>query len=175
MFCTSHRHLWSYSRFKKESRFLGVRSTFAQLGGGFKYFLCSTLIGEMIQFDYIIFFQMGWFNHQFVNCFLWHFGNLKNKKQQTDFWGIIWAREYWIPGSLGCPGWRDRLVGKMLKHKQPWHLVISKTKGEEVVCVHPPKKTLSSSVFFSKKDRAPWIKRRQTRCEAFCENFCQQR
>ena len=32
------------------------------LGGGFKYFLCSSLLGEMIQFDEHI-FQMGW-NHQ---------------------------------------------------------------------------------------------------------------
>ena len=35
------------------------------LGGGFKYFLCSPLVGEMIQFDEHI-FQMGWFNHQLV-------------------------------------------------------------------------------------------------------------
>ena len=34
------------------------------LVGGFKYFLVSTLLGEMIQFDYF-FFQMGW-NHQLV-------------------------------------------------------------------------------------------------------------
>ena len=33
------------------------------LGGGFKYFLFSPLLGEMIQFDEHI-FQMGWFNHQ---------------------------------------------------------------------------------------------------------------
>ena len=33
------------------------------LVGGFKYFVCSTLPGEMIQFDEHI-FQMGWFNHQ---------------------------------------------------------------------------------------------------------------
>ena len=35
------------------------------LGGGFKYFLFSSLFGEMIQFDEHI-FQMGWFNHQLV-------------------------------------------------------------------------------------------------------------
>ncbi len=34
-----------------------------ELGGGFKYFLFSSLFGEMIQFDKII-FQMGSFNHQ---------------------------------------------------------------------------------------------------------------
>ena len=33
------------------------------LVGGFKYFLCSTLPGNMIQFDEHM-FQMGWFNHQ---------------------------------------------------------------------------------------------------------------
>ena len=36
---------------------------FQFLGGGFKYFLFSPLLGEMIQFDEHI-FQMGWFNHQ---------------------------------------------------------------------------------------------------------------
>ena len=35
------------------------------LGGGFKHFLFSALLGEMIQFDEHI-FQMGWFNHQLV-------------------------------------------------------------------------------------------------------------
>ena len=40
----------------------------AQLGGGFKYFLFSTLPGEMIHFDEHI-FQMGWFNHQLINVF----------------------------------------------------------------------------------------------------------
>ena len=35
----------------------------SHLAGGFKYFLCSCLPGEMIQFDEHI-FQMGWFNHQ---------------------------------------------------------------------------------------------------------------
>ena len=34
------------------------------LGGGFKYFLFSSLPGEMIKFDYSNIFQMGWFNHQ---------------------------------------------------------------------------------------------------------------
>ena len=29
------------------------------LGGGFNHFLFSTLLGEMIQFDYIIFFSDG--------------------------------------------------------------------------------------------------------------------
>ena len=39
---------------------------YSWLGGGFKYFLCSPLFGEMIQFDEHI-FQMGWFNHQLVD------------------------------------------------------------------------------------------------------------
>ena len=38
------------------------------LGGGFKYFLFSSLFGEMIQFDEHI-FQMGWFNHQLGFCY----------------------------------------------------------------------------------------------------------
>ena len=37
--------------------------TLNNLGGGFKYFLCSSLFGEMIQYDEHI-FQRGWFNHQ---------------------------------------------------------------------------------------------------------------
>ena len=36
------------------------------LAGGSKYCICSTLLGEMIQFDDHI-FQMGWFNHQLVH------------------------------------------------------------------------------------------------------------
>ena len=34
------------------------------LGGGFKYCSFSPLLGEDFQFDDIIFFKMGWFNHQ---------------------------------------------------------------------------------------------------------------
>ena len=33
------------------------------LAGGFKYLECSSLLGEMIQFDEHM-FQVGWFNHQ---------------------------------------------------------------------------------------------------------------
>ena len=40
------------------------------LGGGFKYFLCSPLPWEMIQFDEHI-FQLGRFNHQLDNTFMW--------------------------------------------------------------------------------------------------------
>ena len=41
----------------------GFESMNKKLVGGFRYFLCSSLLGEMIQFDDHI-FQMGWFNHQ---------------------------------------------------------------------------------------------------------------
>ena len=34
-----------------------------ELGGGFKYYICSPPPGKMIQFDEHI-FQWGWFNHQ---------------------------------------------------------------------------------------------------------------
>ena len=35
------------------------------LGGGFKDFVFSTpILGDMIQFDEHIFFEMGWFHHQ---------------------------------------------------------------------------------------------------------------
>ena len=37
---------------------LGFREGTVFLGGGFKYFLCSTLPGEMIHFDEY-FFEMG--------------------------------------------------------------------------------------------------------------------
>jgi len=36
-----------------------------KLLGGFKDFVFSPLVGDMIQFDYNI-SQMGWFNHQLV-------------------------------------------------------------------------------------------------------------
>ena len=39
------------------------------VGGGFKYFLFSSLLGEDFQFDEHI-FRMGWFNHQAVLFFL---------------------------------------------------------------------------------------------------------
>ena len=41
------------------------------IGGGFKYFLFSSLLGEDSHFDEHI-FQMGWFNHQLViKCYKW--------------------------------------------------------------------------------------------------------
>ena len=49
------------------------------LGGGFKYFLFSTLLGEMVEFDERI-FQMGWFNHQ-LEVFL--------GDQKTSNWGLL--------------------------------------------------------------------------------------
>ena len=51
---------WDYSKFKAFKKLI--------LGGGFKYFLCSTLFGEDSQFDEHI-FQMGWFNHQLMIVF----------------------------------------------------------------------------------------------------------
>ena len=47
------------------------------LGGGFKDFLFSPLLGEMIQFDDHI-FEMGWFNHQLVCVF--------GEKVNSDRW-----------------------------------------------------------------------------------------
>ena len=40
------------------------------LDGGFKYFLCSPLLEQTIQFDYSNIFQRGWFNHQLAKCFI---------------------------------------------------------------------------------------------------------
>ena len=49
--------------YRNVSVFLKGRVGFqVYLGGGFKYFLCSSLPRKMIQFDENI-FQMGWFNH----------------------------------------------------------------------------------------------------------------
>ncbi len=45
--------------------FLFFRFILGLLGGGFKYFLFSLLLGEDSHFDEHI-FQMGWFNHQLV-------------------------------------------------------------------------------------------------------------
>jgi len=56
------------------------------LGGGFKYFLFSTLPGEDFQFDEHI-FQMGWFNHQLAilgwakHFFFSNQGHQWNKKE----------------------------------------------------------------------------------------------
>ena len=47
-------------------------------GDGFKHFLFSPLLGEMIQFDEHI-FQMGWFNHQLGN----HCGFFAKHKKNT--------------------------------------------------------------------------------------------
>ena len=41
-----------------------------QQGGGFKDFVCSSLCGDIIQFDLRIFFRMGSFNHQPDNIML---------------------------------------------------------------------------------------------------------
>ena len=43
----------------------------AILGGGFKYFSCSPLFGGRFPI-WLIFFQMGWFNHQSVYLFTSH-------------------------------------------------------------------------------------------------------
>ena len=51
------------------------------LGGVFKYFLFSTLPGEMIHFDEHI-FQLGWFNHQ-LDEFLW-----KKSQISPSLWAI---------------------------------------------------------------------------------------
>ena len=49
------------------------------LGGGFKDFLFSALLGEIIQFDEHI-FEMGWFNHQPVNIYIYYIYTLSLKR-----------------------------------------------------------------------------------------------
>ena len=45
---------------------------FLNLGGGFKYFWFSPLLGKVSHFGIILanMFQRGWFNHQLVNCLM---------------------------------------------------------------------------------------------------------
>ena len=63
-------HTWKLNEWVAKMMGLGI-SVFPSksygyfLGGGLKYFSCSSLFKEMIQFDEHI-FQMGWFNHQLV-------------------------------------------------------------------------------------------------------------
>ena len=49
-----------------------------QLAGGFKHLLFSSLLGEMIQFDYCNIFQMGW-NHQLDRYYIFLFVTEKNR------------------------------------------------------------------------------------------------
>ena len=61
------------------------------LGGGFKYFVCSTLLGEMIQFDYII-------------CFIWvETIFLQSSQADKNKNGIIEYNEFieWLQQPLG--------------------------------------------------------------------------
>ena len=53
--------LWPVRSRDKVPERIGSIESNQDLGGGFQLFLCSPLFGEMIQFDYIIFFG---FNHQ---------------------------------------------------------------------------------------------------------------
>ncbi len=55
-------HCWLPCTFATSCNFDGKESLEKLLGGGFKYFSCSALFGEDVQFDEHI-FQMGW-NHQ---------------------------------------------------------------------------------------------------------------
>ena len=50
------------------------------LGGGFKYFLFSPLLGEKIS-NLTNIFQMGWFNHQLVN--------VKKVQKTTNRWQFV--------------------------------------------------------------------------------------
>ncbi len=63
--CESLQHLWllPWKQFQCEMElFKHRRQRSSHLGGGFRYFLFSTIFGEMIQFDEHS-FQMGWNHH----------------------------------------------------------------------------------------------------------------
>ena len=68
LLATSWRRRNRSGRFRKVSKwflFFSWKHMKPWHGGGFKHFLCSSLFGEMIQFDLCIFFRwVGWFNHQ---------------------------------------------------------------------------------------------------------------
>ena len=66
-----------YTATLKPPAFLLLRPMSTDLGGGSKYFLCSPLLGEMIQFDEHT-FQRGWFNHQ-PGCISNHFSPSKKE------------------------------------------------------------------------------------------------
>ena len=57
------RQLWGAHLFFKRNGKVDGSMNSHLLGVGFRYLLCSSLPGEMIQFDEHI-FQSGWFNHQ---------------------------------------------------------------------------------------------------------------
>ena len=71
------------------------------LGGGFKYFLFSSLLGEDSHFDYCNIFQMGW-NHQPGNIFL---GILNSS--HPDFFN-----EKPNPPHCTLGAWTKQLLGK---------------------------------------------------------------
>ena len=67
-----------YTATLKPPAFFLLQPMSTDLGGGsLTYFLCSPLIGEMIQFDEHI-FQRGWFNHQ-PGCISNHFSPSKKE------------------------------------------------------------------------------------------------
>ena len=67
-----------------------------ELGGGFKYFLFSPLLGEMIQFDYLrIFFKWVGKNHQLEN-------QVRCSINQVTFLGT-WSKTLEIINSIDVP------------------------------------------------------------------------
>ena len=76
------------------------------------FFSCSPLFGEDYHFDYIICFQMGWFNHQLVillaeknihhsprwKCFVFFFQRFDSRFETTT-----WCRVVFIAAALIQP------------------------------------------------------------------------
>ena len=62
------------------------------LTGGFKYFLCSPLLGEMIPILTNI-FQMGWFNHQ-PDCVSSQFHPIRGCSWSTSAWSVFWSKDF---------------------------------------------------------------------------------
>ena len=71
---------------------------FPKPGGGFKYFLFSTLFGEDSHFDDHI-FQMGWFNHQLEN----------DLRDRRFLWNDL-DDPWWLDEMMGTDGSTDPVV-----------------------------------------------------------------
>ena len=93
---------------------LEVQDQTKNLRGGFKYFLFSPLLGEMIQFDEHI-FQMGWFNHQLGTVFRMIHGKDSRSYQPGQFVWSTWTSckiyESMLPRCAECMDFLPTMKG----------------------------------------------------------------
>ena len=98
------------------SRSFDPWSNNADLGGGFKYFLFSPLLGEMIQFDYIMFFRRVETTNQW-----WWCRNPARKPVEIGSWNPMFFFFLNIPGGAG-----------FLNHQQYVNMNTMETKYQHV-------------------------------------------